>query len=132
MATHAGSFDDVGPKERGWVCAGYLVAEGVAGLPVPPGADKPAPRVLAPDDQPPILFLPAGWPAADRELAFGWARSELAEHTLGWLGALRHLIALGKVAATAGLGARIADLNGNGIPDVIGHLLRLCRHVGLG
>lgn len=124
MGSHAGSFDEVGPKERGWVCAGYGVLEEVAGL--------PEPVVLAPDDQYPILYLPVGWPATERERTFGWARADLAEQHLGWLGALRHLVNLGKVAATAGLGARIADLNGNGIPDVIGHLLHLCRHVGLG
>lgn len=77
--------DELGAKERGWICAGFLVTT-VTGL-----LD---PLVLAPDGLAPLLLLPDGWPDALRELAFGWARSDLAEQKRGWLGALRTLAAL--------------------------------------
>lgn len=107
------------------MCAGYLVVEEVAGL--------PDPLVGAPDDQRPVLYLPVGLPADQRERTFGWARANLEEQVLGWLGALRHLVTLGKVAALATLAGLLMDANRNGRPDALDWLLHLCRHKwGLG
>jgi hypothetical protein len=77
-----GSYDEVGPKERGWIAAGFLVLE-VAAL--------CEPFVLATADSLPLALIPVGLVGLARELVFAWCRVDLCEQRRGWLGAVGRL-----------------------------------------
>jgi len=77
-----GSYDNVGPKERGWLAAGFLVMEVMA---------LAEPLVLATADSVPLALIPVGLVGLARELVFAWCRVDLCEQRRGWLGAVSHL-----------------------------------------
>lgn len=77
--------DEMGGKQRAWVCAGYRWVESAA---------LECPRLLAPDDVLPLLLVPARLTWDQREAAFGWGMAELFEQRYGWLALVRVLVHL--------------------------------------
>jgi hypothetical protein len=77
--------DDMGQKERAWLCAGHRWDY---------DDDITFPIVMAALGQPAILYIPRAWAgdADRRELAFGWGASEIAEQRCGWLFLVKRLI----------------------------------------
>lgn len=90
--------DDMRQKERAWLVAGHQW-ELICGLEFP--------ELWAARGKPAVLFIPAGYDADARELAFGWAMADLAEQRGGWLFLVRRLIyfanELGRIASGVAL-----------------------------